>query len=148
MPFEYHFLDKTIEQRYGFEQRLSKIFTGFSLLAIFISCIGLFALITFVAVNRTKEIGVRKVLGASNSKIVMLLSKDFIKWALIANIIAWPIAWYLMNKWLYNFAYKIEIGIIPFVVTGITVLLIALLTISIQTVKAALANPVDSLRSE
>ncbi|MCK5678870.1 MAG: ABC transporter permease, partial [Flavobacteriaceae bacterium] len=82
LPFEYHFLDKTIEQKYGFEQRLSKIFTGFSLLAIFISCLGLFALITFVAINRTKEIGVRKVLGASNSKIVMLLSKDFIKWAL------------------------------------------------------------------
>ncbi len=148
LPFEYHFLDKTIEQKYGFEQRLSKIFTGFSLLAIFISCLGLFALITFVAVNRTKEIGIRKVLGASNSKIVMLLSKDFIKWALIANIIAWPIAWYFMNKWLQDFAYRIEITIYPFIISGILALVIALFTVSYQAVKAALANPVDSLRSE
>jgi len=148
IPFEYHFLDKTVEQKYGFEQRLSKIFTGFSLLAIFISCLGLFALITFVAVNRTKEIGVRKVLGASSSKIAMLLSKDFIKWALIANIIAWPIAWYAMNKWLQGFAYRIDMTILPFLLSGILAILIALLTVSWQAVKAATANPIDSLRYE
>lgn len=148
LPFEYHFLDKTVEQKYGFEQRLSRIFTGFSLLAIFISCLGLFALITFVAVQRTKEIGVRKVLGASSSKIVMLLSKDFIRWALIANIIAWPIAWYVMNKWLQDFAYRIEMTVIPFIIAGSLALIIALLTVSFQTIKTATANPVESLKYE
>jgi len=148
LPFEYHFLDQTIELKYGFEQRLSKIFTGFSLLAIFISCLGLFALITFVAVSRTKEIGVRKVLGASSSKIAMLLSKDFIKWALIANIIAWPIAWYAMNKWLQNFAYRIDISVGIFLLAAALVLIIALLTVSWQTIRSARANPVESLKYE
>ncbi len=148
LPFEYHFLDKTIEQKYGFEQRLSKIFTWFSLLAIFISCLGLFALITFVAVKRTKEIGVRKVLGASITKIVILLSKDFIRWALIANIVAWPIAWYAMNKWLQGFAYRIDITILPFLLSGLLALTIALLTVSFQTIKTATANPAESLKNE
>ncbi len=148
IPFEYHFLDKTIEQKYGFEQRLSKIFTWFSLLAIFISCLGLFALITFVAVKRTKEIGVRKVLGASVSKIVILLSKDFIRWALIANIVAWPIAWYAMNKWLQGFAYRIDITILPFMLSGLLALTIALLTVSFQSIKTATANPAESLKNE
>ncbi len=148
LSFEYHFLDQTIEQKYGFEQRLSKIFTGFSLLAIFISCLGLFALITFVAVNRTKEIGVRKVLGASISKIVILLSKDFIRWTIIANIIAWPIAWYAMNKWLQGFAYRIDMTVFPFIIAGSLALIIALLTVSFQTIKTATANPVESLKYE
>ncbi len=148
LPFEYHFLDQKIEQQYGFEQRLSKIFTGFSLLAIFISCLGLYSLITFVAVNRTKEIGVRKVMGASVSVIVMSLSKDFIKWALIANIISWPIAWYAMDKWLQGFAYRIDITILPFIIAAVLALLIALLTVSYRSVKAATANPVEALRYE
>ena len=148
LPFEYHFLDKTVEQKYGFEQRLSKIFTWFSLLAIFISCLGLFALITFVAVKRTKEIGIRKVLGATSSKIAILLSKEFIRWALIANIIAWPIAWYAMNRWLQGFAYRIDITILPFILSGLIALAIALFTVSFQTIKTATANPAKSLTYE
>ena len=148
LPFEYHFLDQTVEQKYGFEQRLSKIFAGLSLLAIFISCLGLFALITFVALKRTKEIGVRKVLGASSSKIVILLSKDFIKWVLIANLIAWPIAWYAMNKWLQGFAYRVEMTIWPFILAGILALIIALLTVSYQAIKVATSNPVESIKYE
>ncbi len=148
LPFEYHFLDQKIEQKYGFEQRLSKIFTGFSLLAIFISCLGLYSLITFVAINQTKEIGIRKVMGASVSVIVISLSKDFIKWALIANIISWPIAWYAMNKWLQGFAYRVDITILPFIIAGILALLIALLTVSYRSVKVATSNPVEALRYE
>jgi len=148
LPFEYHFLDKTIEQKYGFEQRLSKIFNWFSLLAIFISCLGLFALITFVALKKTKEVGIRKVLGASVPKIVIMLSKDFIIWTLIANIIAWPIAWYAINKWLQGFAYRVDMTISPFILSGVLALTIALLTVSFQAVKSATANPVDSLNYE
>lgn len=148
MPFEYHFLNNKIEQKYGFEQRLSKIFTVFSLLAIFISCLGLYSLITFVAVNRTKEIGIRKVMGASISVIVMSLSKDFVKWTLIANIISWPIAWYTMSKWLQSFAYRIDITILPFILAAISALIIALVTVSYRSVKAATSNPVEALRCE
>jgi putative ABC transport system permease protein len=148
LPFEYHFLDQTIDQQYGFERRLSLIFTWFSMLAIFISCLGLFGLAVFVATSRTKEIGIRKVLGSTVSGIVMLLSQSFAIWVLIANLIAWPIGWYAMNKWLQNFAYRIELTVWPFLLAGLAALVIALLTVSWQAIRAATANPVESLRYE
>jgi putative ABC transport system permease protein len=148
LPFEYHFLDQTIDQQYGFERRLSCIFTWFSLLAIFISCLGLFGLAAFVATSRTKEIGIRKVLGSTVSSIVALLSQSFTAWVLIANLIAWPIAWYAMNKWLQNFAYRINLTVWPFISAGFAALAIALLTVSWQAIRAATANPVEALRYE
>ena len=120
----------------------------FSLLAIFISCLGMFGLISFEAERRTKEIGIRKTLGASIPGVVMLLTRDFTKWILIANIIAWPLAWYFMSKWLQNFAYRIDMSWWIFALAGGLALLIALLTLSWQAIRAATANPVDSLRYE
>jgi putative ABC transport system permease protein len=117
-------------------------------LAIFISCLGLFGLVTFTAEQKTKEIGIRKVLGASVTGIVRMLSKDFLKLVLIAALIAFPVAWWLMNKWLMDFEYRIDIGWWVFLVAGVSALLIALLTISFQSIKAAIANPVKSLRTE
>lgn len=120
----------------------------FSILAVFIASLGLFGLALFTAEQRTKEIGVRKVLGANNSTIFVLLSKEFVKWVLISNIIAWPATYYLMNRWLQDFAYRVSIGWKPFVLSAILALCIALLTVSYQSLKAARANPVDSLRYE
>jgi len=147
-PFEYSFLDEEFENWYRTEQRLEKIFSYFTFLAIFISCLGLLGLASFTAERRTKEIGVRKVLGASVAGIVRLLTTTFIKWVLLANIIAWPIAWYAMNKWLQNFAYRINMTWWMFVLAGTLALTIALLTVSYQAVRAAMANPVESLRYE
>jgi putative ABC transport system permease protein len=118
------------------------------MIAILIGCLGLFGLASFTAVQRTKEIGIRKVLGASVSGIVALLSKEFLKLVLIANLIAWPVAWFAMSKWLENFAYSIDIGVGTFLLAAALALLIALLTVSYQSIKAALANPVKSLRNE
>ena len=120
----------------------------FSILAIVIACLGLFGLATFSASQRVKEIGIRKVLGASVAGIVVLLSKDFLKLVLIALCIAIPIAWYAMNKWLEDFAYRIELSGGVFIIAGIIALAIALLTVSFQAIKAAIANPVKSLRTE
>jgi putative ABC transport system permease protein len=117
-------------------------------LAIFISCLGLFGLAFYLTEQRTKEIGIRKVLGASVPKIVTMLSKEFTKWVLIANIIAWPVAYYFMDKWLQNFAYRTGLKIGTFLLSGTLAFMIALLTVSYQTIKAASANPVDSLRYE
>lgn len=147
-PFEYSFLDETFNSLYKSEERLGKIFGYFALLGIFIACMGLFGLAFFMAEQRTKEIGVRKVLGASVPGIVLLLSKEFTKWVLVANIIAWPIAWYVMSKWLQNFAYRVNIGIWVFILSASLALMIALITVSYQSIKAALANPVESLRYE
>ncbi len=147
-PFEYKFLDEGFEQAYLSDQRLGKIFFVFSFLTIFIACIGLFGLVSFSSKQRTKEIGVRKVLGASVYSIVRLLIKNFVVLVLAANIIAVPIAYYLMNKWLQDFAYRIEIGWWIFAISGGIALLIALLTVSFQAIKAATANPVESLRYE
>jgi len=147
-PFEYVFFDDQFEQIYQNEIRSGKIFTVFSVLAIFIACLGLFGLASFTALNKTKEIGIRKVLGASASGIFIQLSKQFIKWVLFANIFAWPIAWYVMNRWLQNFAYRINIGLWSFVLAGTLALVIALLTVSYQAIRAAIANPVDALRYE
>lgn len=147
-PFLYEFADDAYRQQYKSETVIGKLITYFALLAILISCLGLFGLATYTAEQRTKEIGVRKVLGASVASIVALLSKDFLKLVLIAIIIASPIAWYAMNEWLADFAYKIDISWWVFALAGGLAVGIALLTVSFQSVKAALMNPVKSLRSE
>ncbi len=148
MPFEYSFLDEDFDNLYINEKQTRKLFTIFSCLAIFIACLGLFGLVSFIADRKTKEIGIRKVLGASVSGIVTILNKSFIKLVLIANFIAWPAAWYAMNRWLQNFAYRIKLSWWMFVLAALISLMIALITVSSQTVKAALKNPVNSLRYE
>ena len=147
-PFEYFFLDDSFNQMYSSEQKLGQMLAFFSGLGIFIACLGMFGLASFTAKRRTKEIGIRKVLGASVLKIVILLSGGFTKWVVIANFIAWPAAYYAMHKWLQSFAYRIGLGIGIFLFAGLVALGIALLTVSVQTFKAATANPVDSLRYE
>jgi len=147
-PFKYYFTDDEIANRYKAESTVSKLSRYFAFLAIFISCLGLFGLVTFTAEQKTKEIGIRKVLGASVTGIVGMLSKDFLKLVIIAAVIAFPVAWWAMHRWLNDFAYRVNIGWWVFVVAGIVALLIALLTISFQSIKAAIANPVKSLRTE
>jgi len=147
-PFLYSFLDQDFDRQYQSDIRFRKIFTLFSVLAIIIACLGLFGLATYTAEIRTKEIGIRKVLGAETSGIVTLLSKDFIKLVLIAIIIASPLAWYAMNQWLEGFAYKIEISWWIFPLAGVISIIIAVITVSSQAIKAALMNPVNALRSE
>ncbi len=147
-PFEYRFLDEHINTLYRTEQITAEFAAFIAVLAIFISCLGLFGLASFSGEQRTKEIGVRKVLGASVINVLLMLSKDFLKWIVLANIIAWPAAYFVMNKWLQDFAYRTEIEWSMFLIAGLIALLIALLTISIQTIKAALANPIDSLKYE
>ncbi|HEY9364369.1 MAG TPA: FtsX-like permease family protein, partial [Chitinophagaceae bacterium] len=148
IPFEYQFLDNRYAKLYESENRQSSIFTIFSCIAIFIACLGLFGLSAFTITQRVKEIGVRKVLGASTGSIVKLISKDFLLLVVIAAVIAFPVAWYAMNHWLQDFAYRIQIGWWVFLLAGIIALLIAFATISFQAVKAAMSNPVNSLRSE
>ncbi|KAA0227551.1 ABC transporter permease [candidate division KSB1 bacterium] len=147
-PLEYSFLDRKLEQLYGGEQKLSQVINYFTIIAVILACLGLFGLSSFAAERRTKEIGIRKVLGATITSVAALLSKDFVKLVLFANFIAWPIAWYAMNRWLRDFAYRIEIGWWVFTLAGGIALLIALLTVSTQAIKAALANPVEALRYE
>jgi putative ABC transport system permease protein len=147
-PFTYAFLDETFNNLYQSEQRTGLLFNIFAAIAIFISCLGLLGLAAYTAQIRTREIGVRKVLGASIPGIIRLLASDFIKLVLIAIVIATPVSWYVMNKWLQDFAYKINIGWVVFILSGLVAILIALFTISFQSVKAALANPVKSLRTE
>ena len=147
-PFEYSFIDEEFQKNYEAENRLSAIVGYFTVIAILISCLGLFGLATFSAEQRTKEIGVRKVLGASVTGIVALLSKDFLKLVGISILIASPIAWWVMNKWLQDFAYRTNISWTVFVITTFTALLIALITISFQAIRAAIANPVKSLSTE
>jgi putative ABC transport system permease protein len=147
-PIRYTFLDEQFAIMYADVQRTGYIFTSFAVLAIIIACLGLFALSAFMAEQRSKEIGIRKVLGASVSSITTLLSMDFVKLVLIAILIASPIAWYGMNKWLQDFAYKVPVSWWIFVLSGLTAIIIALLTVSFQSIKAALMNPVKSLKSE
>jgi putative ABC transport system permease protein len=147
-PFEYSFLDKDYENLYINEKQTRSLFSVFSFLAVFIACLGLFGLASFVADRRTKEIGIRKILGASVPRIVKNLNTTFVKWVLLANIIAWPAAWFFMTNWLQNFAYRIRLSWWMFALAAALALFIALLTISFQTVRAALKNPVDSLRYE
>ena len=147
-PFSYSFLDQRFNETYLAEQKTGRILGLFAGLTIFVACLGLFGLATFTAEQRTKEIGVRKVLGASVGSIVGLLSQDFLKLVLIALVLASPIAWYTMNRWLQNFAYRIDISWWVFALAGLLAVGIALLTVSFQSIKAALMNPVKSLRSE
>jgi putative ABC transport system permease protein len=147
-PFEYSFLDEDFQKNYEAENRLASIVGYFTVIAILISCLGLFGLATFSAEQRTKEIGVRKVLGASVKGIVALLSKDFLKLVAISVVVASPVAWWVMHKWLQDFAYRINISWMVFLITTVLALLIAMITISFQAIRAALANPVKSLRTE
>jgi putative ABC transport system permease protein len=147
-PFTYGFVNEDLSKLYITEQRMGKLFNVFSALSIVISCLGLFGLATFATQRRIKEIGVRKILGAGEVGIVALLSKDFIKQVAVSLVIAFPVAWWAMNKWLDNFAYRINIAWWMFVAAGLGALLIALLTVSLQAIKAAVANPVNSLRTE
>jgi putative ABC transport system permease protein len=147
-PFDYFFMDESFNSQYRAEERLGTITLYFGLLAIFIGCLGLFGMSSYAAEQRTKEIGVRKVLGATVTGIVLLLSKEFTRWVLVANIIAWPAAYLLADRWLEDFAYRISISWTTFFLAGFLALLIALVAVSFQAVKAALADPVDSLRYE
>jgi putative ABC transport system permease protein len=146
--FNYTFLEDAYHQLYIAEEKVSQLLTLFSGLAIFVACLGLFGLASFMAVQRHKEIGIRKVLGADISRIMFLLSKDFTKNVLIANILSWPLAYFAMTRWLQNYAYRINMGIWPYLAAGGGVLLTALLTVGYQAIKASLADPVDSLRYE
>ncbi len=147
-PFEFHFVDETYDQLYAKEVKASQIFNTFTLLAIVISCLGLFGLSSFMIERRTKEIGVRKVLGAPVSKLILLLSQEFIRWVLIANLIAWPLGYFLMKQVLISYAYQVNIGVVSFLLSGLIALCVALLTVWYQAFKAARANPVESLRYE
>ena len=147
-PFRYQFLDESIENLYTTERKIGKIFGYFTGLAIFIACLGLFGLASFMAERRTKEIGIRKVLGANVAGIVLLLSRGFAFWVLIANVFSFPLAYIISHKWLQGFAYRINLGWEIFIPSAVLALMIAVLTVSYQAIKAAVANPVESLRYE
>jgi len=147
-PFDLQFYDDLFSAMYRQEENLATLVSIFSVLAIVISCMGIFGLAVFQSEQKIKEIGMRKVLGATTAEITSMLTKNFTKWVVIANLIAWPIAWYVMNKWLQNFAYRIDLTVWPFLLAGLAVLMIALLIVSWQVIKAATANPVEALRYE
>ena len=130
------------------DRRFGQIFGLFTLLAIFVACLGLFGLASFMTLQRTKEIGIRKALGSTSSQVVVLLSKGFVQLVIIANMIAWPLAWYIMNQWLEGFPYRINIDPFLFLVAGMVVVAIAFVSVGFQTLKAAAINPAESLRSE
>lgn len=144
-PFEYSFLDESIDKMYKSEERYSKVISTFSVVALFIACLGLIGLTSFVTEQRKKEIGIRKVQGASIKSIVQLVSGEFMILVIVSNVIAWPVAYFFMNKWLISFAYRIDISLWTFIGSGMLAVLIAMLTVSFQAVKAAVANPVNSL---
>jgi putative ABC transport system permease protein len=144
----YNFLDESLANLYNNEKRTGTIATMFSFLAIFIACLGLFGLAAFVTEQRTKEIGIRKVVGASISGIIIAIAKPFLLWVLVANLIAWPVAYLIMNKWLQNFAYRTQIHFWIFVVAGTAALIISLLTVGLQAYAAAKSNPIKSLRTD
>jgi putative ABC transport system permease protein len=146
--FEYEFFDDHFERIYLAEKRTGRIILVFSILAVMIACLGLFGLSAFIVERRTKEVGVRKVLGSSTGEVVFLLVKQFLKWVVIANLIAWPMAWFAMRRWLQGFAYQTSLTVWIFILSGILALGIALFTVGYQAIRAARANPVDSLRYE
>jgi putative ABC transport system permease protein len=148
LPFLYSFLDEDFARLYQNEQKSRRLFGIFSVLAIVISCMGLLALASFTAEQKTKEIGIRKILGSSVLDIVALLSWKFTKWVVLANIIALPVAWYVMNRWLQNFAYRFQAGIDIFLLAAGTALLFSFITVSFKVFRAASANPIDSIRYE
>ena len=147
-PFEFTFLDQDFDKLYKNEQKQGVLFTLFATLAIFIACLGLFGLALYSTEQRRKEIGIRKVLGASVGGLVALLSSDFLKLVLLANVLAWPLAWWAMHKWLEEFTYRVELNALIFIVAGVMALVIAVLTVSFQAIKVAVANPVNALRDE
>ena len=147
-PFAYEFLEDNLNKGYAQERQSGRVFRVFSGLSIVIACVGLFGLSAFTAGQRTKEIGIRKVMGASVPGIVVLLSRDFSKLVLISLVLSIPIAWYLMDSWLQGFAYRITIGVDSFLIAGAASMAIAWLTVSYQSIKAAIVNPVNSLRRE
>lgn len=147
-PFHYQFLSEKYRQLYSSEQKQSQLFIIFSGLAIFIASLGLFGLATFNTLQRIKEIGIRKVLGASVGSILRLLTREIILLILLANLIAWPVAWYFMNQWLNSFAYRISMGLGGYMLAGLAALLLALLTVSSQALRAAMVNPAQTLRNE
>ena len=146
--FEYVFMDDEFNRIYSAELTTGKLFQTFSLLAVFIACLGLFGLAAFITMQKTKEIGIRKVMGASIGGILFLLIKEFTKWVIIANLIAWPLSYWGMSNWLNNFAYRVDIGIFVFAIAGFMSLLVAMLTVSSQVLKAATQNPAVSLKCE
>ena len=148
MPFSYRFLDQSFDEMYRNEQRVGKVAMVFAVIAILIACLGLFGLATFIAEQRTKEISIRKVLGASVQGIVQLLSKDFVRLVLISVFIATPVAWWIMNKWLTDFAYRTGMSWWMFAVAGFLAIFIALATVSFQAIRAAITNPAKNLRNE
>ena len=148
IPFDYFFLDEIFDQQYTSERQLGRLFNGFSLLSVVIACLGLFGLASYTIEQKTKEIGIRKVLGASIPGVMAMAAREFLKWIVIANLLAWPIAYFVMSRWLQEFAYKISIGPMVFLVSAGLTLIVAVLTVSYHSLKAALANPVDSLRYE
>ena len=145
---ECFFLDQFFNRQYESDKRFGTIFSMFTALAIFVACLGLFGLASFMTLQRTKEIGIRKALGSTSMEVVLLLSKGFVVLVLIANVIAWPLAWFIMDRWLQNFPYRININPFLFVVAGLAVVVIAFLSVGFQTMKAARVNPSKSLRSE
>jgi len=147
-PFEYFFLDAYFARQYESETRIGRLFGTFTTMGLFIACLGLLGLASFVAEQRTKEIGIRKVLGASVPSVVFLFTKEFTRWVVLANGIAWPVAYLFMHRWLQNFAYRMPLGLEPFLLAGLSALVIALGTISFQSIKTALTDPVKSLRTE
>lgn len=147
-PFEFYFLDEKMNQLYSFEHKIGRLSSVFSFLAVAIACLGLFGLASFTAERCTKEIGIRKVFGASVLNIVVMQSKEFTKWVLAANAVAWPAAFFLMKNWLRNYAYRVDLGVWVFLVSAAGTYLLALLTVSYQSVKSATANPIHSIRNE
>jgi putative ABC transport system permease protein len=147
-PFQYYFIDERFGELYGAERRLGQVFRSFSFLAVFIACLGLYGLASYSTEMRTKEIGIRKVMGATVPSLAAMISRDFAKWVLAANIVAWPAAYFAMSAWLRGFAYRIGLGAGPFLTAGLAAFLVALLTVSSLAVRAALGDPVEALRSE
>ncbi|MGH7600957.1 MAG: ABC transporter permease, partial [bacterium] len=147
-PFEYFFLDESLDALYRADEKVGQIFGSFAALAVSIACLGLLGLAAFTAERRTKEIGIRKVLGASVSGVVALLSKEFLQLVLLANLMAWPVAYFATKKWLEDFAYRMDLGITTFLLAAATALLIAFVTVSLQAIKAAMTNPIEALRYE
>jgi len=148
IPFDYQFLNERIDRFYEDEKKMGNIFIYFTVFALFIAALGLYGLATFISEQRTKEIGIRKAMGSSITKIAYILSRDFAKPVLLANLLAWPAAWFAMNKWLQDFSFRTDLELWIFPAAALITLLLALITVNIQTIRAASANPVNSLRYE
>jgi putative ABC transport system permease protein len=146
--FDYAYVDELHLRAYDEERRLASLLISFCQLTILVACLGIFGLSAYSTEQRTKEIGIRKVLGSSVSSIILLLSKNYTRWVIVANLFAWPAAYYAANRWLQSFSYRTSIGISPFIVAAVITLIVALLSVIFQTLKTATANPIDSLRYE